>query len=333
MFAALATALRICRLCYLQCEQGKTKEEVLVFRSLQYQKCKNKGAKPLAELIEEVKKEVLNDTFEQEPAKLGNASPVGPPGQEDAPPGHISFAKVRYREQTKVYENTGQQFDSSLATFRLKSPDGTTVNFQTTLGRTGSKEQCLRIARLCWLEFEKGKSKEEVTVFRNAEYEKLEKQGIVASKGKEDVDKVGKKSSSSKSSATTKLPPEKKRKKANGLEGSGLQDLLKKVKDLGRLQGAVQLGGRNTAKQAASINGIYTSISGGLGGFPAYERFVQDGEDARNKRFLFYSSEQQRWKVRDALEDSKQCFAYCKVKKREDDCANRDPRWQGMECL
>merc|ERR1711924_441662 len=51
----------------------------------------------------------------------------------------------------------------------------------------------------------------------------------------------------------------------------------------------------------------------------AYEKFLNDGdgEDAKKKRFLFYSAEQRRWQVRDVLEDAKLCFAFCKVKKEK----------------
>ena len=44
--------------------------------------------------------------------------------------------------------------------------------FEVVLNAAGSAEECERIARLCYLEFEKGRSKEDVTEFRDGFYSK-----------------------------------------------------------------------------------------------------------------------------------------------------------------
>jgi len=73
----------------------------------------------------------------------------------DAPTGHASYEKVKYNGKVK----------NPFARFQFGQ-----LSFQTTLAAAGSQEACLVIARACYLQFEQGRSKEEVTKFRNSCY-------------------------------------------------------------------------------------------------------------------------------------------------------------------
>lgn len=87
-------------------------------------------------------------------------------GQADAPLGHISFTKVKFNAS----------HSSPYARFTIAHPNGSNVPFQVTMVKTGSKmEECMRLARICYLHLEQGKSKEEVLAIRNNAYEEYAK--------------------------------------------------------------------------------------------------------------------------------------------------------------
>merc|ERR1719409_2251647 len=82
---------------------------------------------------------------------------------DDAPPGHEAHKKVHY--STTV--------ERPLARFKIVQKDGTKTCFQTTLGQSRSREACEILARVCYMKFEAGATKEEVLQFRNGLYEQL----------------------------------------------------------------------------------------------------------------------------------------------------------------
>merc|ERR1719329_1091373 len=79
----------------------------------------------------------------------------------DASPGHEAHTKVRLMHASS----------NPVAAFTFKAPDGEKIPFQTTAKAAGSLDLCLHIARACYLEFERGRDKSDVIVFRNEQYE------------------------------------------------------------------------------------------------------------------------------------------------------------------
>ena len=89
--------------------------------------------------------------------------------------------------------------------------------------KAGSKEECLRIARLCWMQCEKGKSKEEVLAFRAAEYQKLEKRGAKPASDTAQADK-----DQAKVTSAMELTPNKREKRAASTHDEGFAKNKKK---------------------------------------------------------------------------------------------------------
>lgn len=81
----------------------------------------------------------------------------------DAPDGHEAWTKVRYNATHKW----------PLAEFTHGLDKFERVRFQVTTAACGSPEFASRVARACYLQFENGASKDEVTVFRKDIYDKL----------------------------------------------------------------------------------------------------------------------------------------------------------------
>mmetsp|Transcript_54326 Transcript_54326/g.129458 ORF Transcript_54326/g.129458 Transcript_54326/m.129458 type:complete len:260 (+) Transcript_54326:111-890(+) len=82
------------------------------------------------------------------------------PAQDDAPPGHPAHSQVRFcpHSQGHLYE------------FKYKGQ-----HVQVTVGKAcNSPEDAARIARLCYMKFEEGISKEEVIKYRNGLLKELE---------------------------------------------------------------------------------------------------------------------------------------------------------------
>jgi len=89
----------------------------------------------------------------------------------DAPPSHVAHDKVRYNAEHKV----------PYASF-VTETDGSKISFTTTLVAAGSRKAAEVISRACYLKFEAGHSKDEVTKFKNECCAKLrEERGKAAS--------------------------------------------------------------------------------------------------------------------------------------------------------
>jgi len=174
--------------------------------------------------------------------------------------------------------------------FEYVSPtDGSKARFQTTVNSAGgSVEAAERIARLCYAKFESGAKRAEVEAFRTKQYELCG--GPVSG-------------NTANSGATS---PKRKRSKQGGADRA-IQAVMKTLKEDGRLEGAVQIHGREEKKKNSSINGIYALAKGGFQGKLAYEK-----ADSSTKRFIFYSARKGRWKVHESLDDSAGGFAYAK---------------------
>jgi len=81
----------------------------------------------------------------------------------DAPKGHECYRKVGWRET------------QGIAVFQFPDATGAKVNFQTTINAAcGSKYAASRIARSCYLQFEKHESKDSVLAFRAACYARMQ---------------------------------------------------------------------------------------------------------------------------------------------------------------
>jgi len=88
-------------------------------------------------------------------------------------------------------------------------------------------------------------------------------------------------------------------------------ELLRKE---GRLEGAVQITGRNPGKKNSSINGIYAPLVDGYGGSHAFQ--LQPSESLQ--RFLLFSSSKKRWQISEELQEGKGRFAYVKADDGQD---------------
>ncbi|CAL1133450.1 unnamed protein product [Cladocopium goreaui] len=84
----------------------------------------------------------------------------------DAPPGHLAHQRVRFDRSTER------------AAFSYHG-----IHFQTTTHKSGSQEAAEVLARACWMEFEKGKVKADVLLFRDEWYERLGSEGSPVSSG------------------------------------------------------------------------------------------------------------------------------------------------------
>mmetsp|Transcript_8922 Transcript_8922/g.19630 ORF Transcript_8922/g.19630 Transcript_8922/m.19630 type:complete len:660 (+) Transcript_8922:166-2145(+) len=80
---------------------------------------------------------------------------------EDAPAGHECYEKVRWNAAA-----SGRPY----ANFRIKR-GSENICFQVTMVAAGSMEAALRIARICYMKFEEGMSKEKVLEFRKELYD------------------------------------------------------------------------------------------------------------------------------------------------------------------
>eukprot|EP00428_Durinskia_dybowskii_P026596 CAMPEP_0170236252 /NCGR_PEP_ID=MMETSP0116_2-20130129/17871_1 /TAXON_ID=400756 /ORGANISM="Durinskia baltica, Strain CSIRO CS-38" /LENGTH=652 /DNA_ID=CAMNT_0010487045 /DNA_START=84 /DNA_END=2042 /DNA_ORIENTATION=+ len=77
-------------------------------------------------------------------------------------------------EDSEAWEvcKTQLSHPSPLVAFYVEGKDGKKFPFQTTMGAAGGILEAERIARLCWLKFAKGWSKDQVIAFRNDLYKK-----------------------------------------------------------------------------------------------------------------------------------------------------------------
>eukprot|EP00434_Breviolum_minutum_P000114 symbB.v1.2.000100.t1/scaffold13.1/size649204/11 len=86
--------------------------------------------------------------------------PLGDPtdvlSAQDAPPGHPAHSRVRYDPKTER------------AAFTYYG-----IHFQTTAAKAGSQQAAEVLARICWMQFEQKKCKEDVLSFRDKWYERL----------------------------------------------------------------------------------------------------------------------------------------------------------------
>jgi len=96
-----------------------------------------------------------------------------------------------------------------------------------------------------------------------------------------------------------------KRRKRSG----GLEEQVQALQAAKKLAGAVRIEGRDLGAKNASINGIYALVDGGFEGLSAYEK-----AGGGQPRFLFYSNRKARWKINDQLDDTKNGFAFAKVR-------------------
>mmetsp|Transcript_69971 Transcript_69971/g.216339 ORF Transcript_69971/g.216339 Transcript_69971/m.216339 type:complete len:167 (-) Transcript_69971:135-635(-) len=83
----------------------------------------------------------------------GSEGPVSEVASEDAPPGHPAYSRVRFCEHAQGH------------LYHFKYGED---HFQVTLGRAcNSAKHAARIARLCYVRFEAGSSKEDVKAYRD----------------------------------------------------------------------------------------------------------------------------------------------------------------------
>mmetsp|Transcript_51924 Transcript_51924/g.93491 ORF Transcript_51924/g.93491 Transcript_51924/m.93491 type:complete len:689 (+) Transcript_51924:81-2147(+) len=83
---------------------------------------------------------------------------------EDAPPGHDSQKRVQF--------NPTHKWPMAHFSYDPKN-GGEKARFQTTLGNCYTEENCMRLARACYMLFESGKTQEEVKSFRSETYKRI----------------------------------------------------------------------------------------------------------------------------------------------------------------
>mmetsp|Transcript_37753 Transcript_37753/g.103742 ORF Transcript_37753/g.103742 Transcript_37753/m.103742 type:complete len:508 (-) Transcript_37753:101-1624(-) len=269
------------------------------------------------------------------PARIGDAEAeaVLP---EDAPPGHEAHVMVKYNE------NKRRSF--SAFTFGPSK-----IRFQVSLSAAGSQHCTEVLGRACYMRFDRGDSVEEVKQFRQECYDRLKKartgQPLVRQKSGKKIEdpthgqepSVKKAKVDQEPSKAVPQPPQASKRLVDGAlatedlkeapaghnasnnkskskrlkAGDTLNDQLRRD---GRLNGSVQIEGREPSAKNSSINGIYAPIASGFGGFLAYEKF--NGFGVAPDRYLFFSARKSRWKINDVLFDGKGCFAFART---EDD--------------
>mmetsp|Transcript_89562 Transcript_89562/g.159004 ORF Transcript_89562/g.159004 Transcript_89562/m.159004 type:complete len:169 (-) Transcript_89562:181-687(-) len=115
--------------------------------------------------------------------------------EEDAPAGHVAHSKVKFSPH-----NQGHLFH-----FNFEKQ-----HFQVTLGKAcNSQHHAERIARLCYLRFEAGDSKDEVVKYRDAVLKDLKvkwTQGLVKEDVKSDADALKKRPADTDASSSSKKP-------------------------------------------------------------------------------------------------------------------------------
>eukprot|EP00929_Paragymnodinium_shiwhaense_P003313 TRINITY_DN10377_c0_g1_i1.p1 TRINITY_DN10377_c0_g1~~TRINITY_DN10377_c0_g1_i1.p1 ORF type:complete len:1081 (-),score=215.82 TRINITY_DN10377_c0_g1_i1:53-3295(-) len=83
---------------------------------------------------------------------------------EDAPQGHVAYQKLKFDDKP----------NRMLVFFHYADRrEGTKTHFQVTINQAGSLQAAQRIARVCYLKFEEGWSKEEVVAYKRSIFEKL----------------------------------------------------------------------------------------------------------------------------------------------------------------
>ncbi|CAE7472153.1 GOR [Symbiodinium natans] len=151
------------------------------------------------------------------------------------------------------------------------TPDATKKRFQTTIHAAAKSQEVFgKIdTRSC-------ATREEVEQFKQECYKRLGG-GFV-------------RSGSGIPSVESKQPAAKKRPKPS--EGEAV---LQRLQEQGKLDGAIQVSGRDSSKKNSTVNGIYVRVEGGYNGQPAFERIKIGGDDA--KRCLYYAKDRSRWKL------------------------------------
>lgn len=197
---------------------------------------------------------------------------------QDAPPGHEAHGKVKYTNSNRSWV-----FYYGTERFQI-----------TERAAGGSGEECARIARLCYMKFEEGWTKEQVLVFRNEQCERFATPAH-ASPTEAGAEAEGK-------------PPKKKRgKDALDLTKQEASE-VKRLRATGREFEIVRMHGRETKKKNSSVNGLYVQTRDGFGGVKAYEKV------GSTPRFLLYSAKRGRWLISDTVSDARQGFAYIEAK-------------------
>ncbi|CAK0861595.1 unnamed protein product [Prorocentrum cordatum] len=221
----------------------------------------------------------------------------GAEGVQDAPAGHEAWSKI-------IYYPSGGAVLLSLGSLGVRRPDGGRLRFQTTVGAcAGSADpvaEAHRIARLCYVRFAEGASREEVDAFRKAQYEALQvPSGAPAHGGA--AKRRGAPAPAGGAGAKRPRHP----------SGSGAREAARReLQAQGRLEGSLLLEGRAAKRKNASINGVYARCAEDFGGHRAYEKVVAAGSAPR---FLYYWGERSRWKVDSKLGGDKSGFAYLKL--------------------
>eukprot|EP00931_Biecheleriopsis_adriatica_P097600 TRINITY_DN7141_c0_g1_i10.p1 TRINITY_DN7141_c0_g1~~TRINITY_DN7141_c0_g1_i10.p1 ORF type:complete len:493 (-),score=118.27 TRINITY_DN7141_c0_g1_i10:47-1396(-) len=300
--------MRIARACYYQFELGLSKAEVEQYRNELYKKLVE-GARveksalasghatkdPVRPSGQKAHEEATDtkggkapaeaaSTKKKEEAKAEASPPADGTGivTDDAPPGSAAHQRVRHEAK------------KNCCVFSFRREDGGLENFQTTIGAAGgSLEQAMRIARACYHKFELGLSKAEVEQYRNELYQKIGA-GARYSNDLQRRDKADR--------------PSKKRRR----DSASMKELsiFKQLREQGRLKGALRVQGRDSKKKNATVNGIYAPVAEGFEGTMAYERISL--EDGDFKRCLFFAKDKSRWKICEAIGDSRN-FAFLKV--------------------
>lgn len=207
------------------------------------------------------------------------------PELQDAPPGHEAHTKIRCLSN-KCW---GFFYGSD--------------RLQVTKYRCGgSEKECARIARLCYVKFAEGWTKEQVLGFRQEQYERFDTPAPnAASAAAAEVA-----ASAATMGAESKGKSGKKRKGKDTLDFTKQEAAeVKRLRASGREIELVRMHGREVEKKNSSVNGLYVQRPDGFGGVRAYEK-VGKGPP----RFLLYSAKRGRWFISDSMNDSQKGFAY-----------------------
>ncbi|CAK0905697.1 unnamed protein product [Prorocentrum cordatum] len=315
--------LRVTRACYVQFARGEPKERVLEFRNEIYAKIKGlkrgrAGDAPAGPPEKRRRTAAANGSAAAPPAAgaeegadvpapgaaparsppagspLGEAprSVLGPVGcdaalaataaSEDAPPGHEAWSRIHYERSRGLVR----------LHLRILRRPGLERYTTTVKACGGSEEEAMRIARLCWVKFAEGASKEEVSVYRQGLYDAVAPRVAGAPAGEPPARKVA-------------------RRGAAMSEAAALEAAKLELKTQGRLEGALLVEGRSSEKKNASINGLYARRPADYDGYGAYEKVGADA--AIRPRFLYFWREKSRWKIDCKIPSRRSGFAYLKA--------------------
>eukprot|EP00931_Biecheleriopsis_adriatica_P004139 TRINITY_DN105851_c0_g1_i1.p1 TRINITY_DN105851_c0_g1~~TRINITY_DN105851_c0_g1_i1.p1 ORF type:complete len:1371 (-),score=321.34 TRINITY_DN105851_c0_g1_i1:99-4211(-) len=168
-------AKRILKLCYCRLAAGCEKAAVEALKNQLLKAASAAAAQELAEAKQPAQEEVVPGLADDEAASDPSSDssdedargpPLKPEPTEDVAEDHKAWKLLKVSNHKNPY-----------VAFQFDTPEGK-VPFQVTVGRAGSARHALRVARLCFQEFERGKSKDEVKELRARLYQELDDAGL-----------------------------------------------------------------------------------------------------------------------------------------------------------